>query len=139
MDSRFRVPSAFLVGFACLLACRERPADDVAPQEALSRTEFTDRIENFFEYEPLSTGRASRFLIHLTDLSEGSPVAGADVTLNVHKNGEAVAETAARPGRVAGIYIADVSLDEPGECAITFRIQSNALDERMELEGFRVD
>src|SRR5918992_2839546 len=50
-------------------------------EEAESRTEFTDRIENFFEYEPLKAGKPSQFLIHLTDLSDGTPVEKADVTL----------------------------------------------------------
>ena len=43
-----------------------------ALEEALSRAEFTDRIENFFEYAPLKSGKTSQFLIHLTDLADGS-------------------------------------------------------------------
>jgi hypothetical protein len=30
--------------------------------EAIARTEFTDRLENFFEYEPLRAGKPSQFV-----------------------------------------------------------------------------
>lgn len=56
-------------------------------EEAESRTEVTDRIENFFEYDPLKAGKPSQFLIHLTDLSDGTPVEKADVTLSVRSKG----------------------------------------------------
>ena len=51
--------------------------------EPIARTEFTDRVENFFEYEPLHAGKPSQFRIHLTDLSDGAPVEKAEVTLTV--------------------------------------------------------
>src|SRR5262249_39710105 len=54
---------------------------------AIARTEFTERIENFFEYEPLKAGKPSQFRIHLTDLSEGSPVEKAEVKLTVRMKG----------------------------------------------------
>src|SRR5262245_19181204 len=56
--------------------------------EPIARTEFTDRVENFFEYEPLHAGKASQFRIHLTDLSDGSPVEKAQVSLTVRQPGE---------------------------------------------------
>jgi hypothetical protein len=49
--------------------------------EAIARTEFTDRIENFFEYEPLRAGKPSMFRIHLTDLADGSPVEQAQARI----------------------------------------------------------
>src|SRR5438034_10180247 len=66
--------------------------------EALSRTEFTDRVENYFEYEPLHAGKPSQVRIHLTDLSDGAPVEKAEVTLAVRQKGgtEPVAQTTAR-------------------------------------------
>src|SRR5215216_3902111 len=109
-------------------------------EEALSRTEFTDRIENFFEYEPLKTGKASQFLIHLTDLSDGSPVEKADVTLTVRsQNGAEVAQTKARVGKVTGIYVADVSIPAVGLYAIEFHVKNQKIDERMPLTDFKVE
>jgi 5-hydroxyisourate hydrolase-like protein (transthyretin family) len=109
--------------------------------ETLSRTEFTDRVENFFEYTPLHAGIPSAFLIHLTDLSDGTPVAQAQVELTVRSagTGNAVASTTAQVGRVTGIYVADVSIPSPGTYDIEFTIRNDRLDVRMPLTGFDVE
>ncbi|MDX2032121.1 MAG: hypothetical protein SF339_15715 [Blastocatellia bacterium] len=112
-----------------------------AEEEAIARTEFTDRIENFFEYEPLKKGKPSQFLIHLTDLTDGSPVEKAEVTLTIRPGGNnAVAgEVKARVGKVTGIYVAEVSLPNSGEYDIEFRVKNNKLDERLPLADFKVE
>jgi hypothetical protein len=123
---------------ALVAACGrgDRPASTQAA-ETLARTEFTERIENFFEYEPLKPGKPSPFLIHLTDLSDGAPVEKADVTLTVRREGDARAvETKAKVGRVTGIYVAHVSIPAPGRYTIEFHVKNAKLDERMVLDGF---
>lgn len=122
-----------------LSACGGTTKPPEAEEEALSRTEFTDRVENFFEYTPLKAGEPSQFLIHLTDLSDGTPVEKADVTLTIRKSGGGGSnEVKAKVGRVTGIYVADVELHEPGMYNIEFRIKNEKLDERMPLENFEV-
>jgi hypothetical protein len=113
----------------------------VEEEEALARTEFTDRIENFFEYAPLHVGKPSQFRIHLTDLSDGSPVEKAEVTLTVRlpKNPATVAETTAKVGKVTGISVAELTLSRPGAYEIEFRIKNAKLDERMVLDGFMTE
>lgn len=129
-----------LIGFAAA-ACGSRPAAEAEHEEvAESRTEFTDRIENFFEYDPLKAGKASQFLIHLTDLSDGTPVEKADVTLTVRRKGGAeVAQIKARVGKVTGIYVADVAIPSPGDYDIEFHIKNPKVDERMPLSDFKVE
>jgi len=124
-----------------LTACGERkPAQAEHEEEAIARTEFTDRIENFFEYEPLKAGKPSQFRIHLTDLTDGSPVEQAAVTLTIRaKGGGGPAETKARVGKVTGIYVADVSIARAGEYEIEFHVKNNKLDERMPLANFKVE
>jgi len=122
--------------FSCSKA--ESPAAE-HEEEALARTEFTDRIENFFEYSPLHVGKPSQFLIHLTDLTDGNPVEKAEVTLTIQKEGGPSREVKAKVGRVTGIYVAEVELSERGTYAITFHVKNEKLDERMELKGFEVD
>lgn len=109
-------------------------------EETLSRTEFTRRIENFFEYEPLEAGKSSQFLIHLTDLSDGSPVEKAEVTLTVRAKGgrQQVGQTTARAGKVTGIYVADVTIPQPGGYDIEFNVRNSKLNERLPLSGFEV-
>ena len=112
-----------------------------AEEEAIARTEFTERIENFFEYEPLKAGKSSQFLIHLTDLSDGSPVEKAEVTLSIRvKSGAAeAAQTKAKVGKVTGIYVAEVNIARKGEYDIEFHVKNSKLDERMPLSDFKVE
>ena len=116
------------------------PAPNPEP-EALSRTEFTDRVENYFEYEPLHSGKPSQVRIHLTDLSDGSPVEQAAVTLAVKAKGsdQQVAQTVSRVGKVAGIYVAELTIPRSGEYDIEFHIKNDKLDERMPVSDFKVE
>lgn len=134
---------ALLLGlslFAVVFSACKAEVKPEAKEEALSQTEFTERVENFFEYEPLKAGKASQFLIHLTDLSDGRPVEKAEVTLKIRKSGsDQISEVKAKIGRVTGIYVAEVELADKGQYEIEFRIKNDKLDERMPLKGFTVE
>jgi len=128
-----------------LLGCSE-PKPAAAPEaheevEAIARTEFTERIENFFEYEPLHAGKPSQFRIHLTDLTDGAPVAQAEVSLTVRRKAgtDVVAQTTAKVGKVTGIYVAQLNVPQPGEYDVEFRIKNPKLDERLPLSDFKVE
>lgn len=136
--------------FACkciallLLASCSRPASPpVAPAEpeVQSRTEFTGRVENYFEYEPLHSGKASQVRIHLTDLSDGSPVEQAEVTLAMRPKGsqQAAVTTTSKIGKVAGIYVAELTPPKSGDYDLEFHIKNTKLDERMPLSNFKVE
>jgi 5-hydroxyisourate hydrolase-like protein (transthyretin family) len=119
---------------------RTQPTAEQHKEEALSRTEFTARIENFFEHDALKAGKPSQFLIHLTDLSDGTPVEKAEVTLlTTRKDGSEVMQTKARVGKVTGIYVADVTIPNRGDYDIEFHIKNAKLDERMPLKDFKVE
>lgn len=108
-------------------------------EEAIARTEFNDRLENFFEFDALKPGRASPFLIHLTDLTTGKPVSQAEVTLVARgSNGNEVKSVKAKVGKVTGIYVAELELSEPGTYGIDFHIKNDIINETMKLEGFEV-
>ena len=130
-----------LVGTALTLApgCRApRPPESAGEPATSSRTEFTDRIENFFEHAPLTPGKPSRFLIHLTDLSDGSPVENAEVALTVRPSsgGGTDTVTKAKVARVTGIYVAEVTVPSRGSYTIEFHVKNSKLDERMTLGDF---
>lgn len=107
-------------------------------KETVSRTEFTDRIENFFEFDALTPGAPSSFLIHLTDLSDGSPVEQAQVTMTARPAGGAgsAITATARVGKVGGIYVAELKVPISGQYEIEFHVKNAKLDERMRLTGF---
>jgi hypothetical protein len=130
------VLSFVLAGAGC--GSPPHPPQPEAEAERIARTEFTDRMENFFEFEPLRAGKASAFLIHLTDLSDGSPVEQAEVTLTARAEpgGASVAESRAKIGKVTGIYVAELTVPRTGRYSIEFRVRNSRLDERMPLEGF---
>ena len=109
--------------------------------EPIARTEFTDRLENFFEYEPLTVGKPSQFRIHLTDLADGSPIEQAEVSLTVRRKGagESIAQTTAKVGKVTGIYVAELSVPQAGEFDIEFHIKNSKVDERLPLTDFKVE
>lgn len=130
-----------MIAVALSTSCKSRQQPQAEhEEEAIARTEFTDRIENFFEYEPLKAGKPSQFLIHLTDLSDGTPVEKAEVTLITRtKGGNEVMQTKARVGKVTGIYVADVAIPRSGDYDIEFRIKNAKLDERLPLTDFKVE
>jgi 5-hydroxyisourate hydrolase-like protein (transthyretin family) len=134
-----------LAALALLIAGCSKPSAPPpvasAEPEALSRTEFTNRVENYFEYEPLRNGKASQVRIHLTDLSDGNPVEKAEVTLDVRPKGstESAVRTTSKVGKVAGIYVAQLTVPKPGQYDIEFHIKNEKLDERMPLSDFKVE
>lgn len=135
---------ASVVALIALIAVACGPRSKAEPQDekvTIARTEFTERIENFFEYEPLKVGKASQFLIHLTDLSDGSPVEQADVLLSITEKsgGASVGQVKARVGKVAGIYVADVTVPKAAQYDVEFRIRNAKLDERMALADFKAE
>lgn len=144
--TRCRCTIALMVALALTTgaACgSRRQAEAEHEEEALARTEFTDRIENFFEYDPLKAGKQSQFLIHLTDLTDGTPVEKAEVTLTARPKGAGGGaggvQVKARVGKVTGIYVADVTLPNPGEYDIEFHVKNPKLDERLSLTDFKVE
>lgn len=107
--------------------------------EAIARTEFSNRIENFFEYSPLVPGKASHFLIHLTNLSTGKPVKNAEVELIVtDKAATQVAQVTAKVGKVQGIYVAELNLAEVGTYEVLFQVKTDKFVDQMQLSGFEV-
>ena len=127
----------------CFTNCSKPETTAPAPvePEALSRTEFTKRVENYFEYEPLRHAKPSPVRIHLTDLSDGSPVEKAAVSLTVRPKGsaETAVQTTSRIGKVTGIYVAELNIPKAGDYDIEFHVKNDKLDERMPLSNFKVE
>ena len=136
--------SLLLILHLILLGCSSsNPTASPAPTaeaETVSRTEFTDRVENYFEYEPLHAGKPSQVRIHLTDLSDGFPVEKAEVTLVVKPKGssQVTTQTVSRIGKVTGIYVAEITIPRSGDYDIEFHIKNDKLDERLPLSDFKV-
>ena len=138
MNRKVFVLCLLTLAFSCSNRTAATPEQEA---EALARTEFTERIENFFEYAPLKAGQPSQFRIHLSDLLDGTPVEGAEVVLSVRApgSGTPMTSTTAQIAKVAGIYVADLTVPRAGQYDVEFRIKNSKLDERMLLNDFRVE
>ena len=140
---RRRWAGLILLTFAVFIAasCGSAAKPEAEPEEeALARTEFTDKVENFFEYAPLKAGKPSQFLIHLTELATGEPIEKAEVSLKIRRAGSAdFNEVKAKVGRVTGIYVAEVEIAEKGNYEIEFHIKNNRVDEKLPLKDFTVE
>jgi 5-hydroxyisourate hydrolase-like protein (transthyretin family) len=138
---RWLIFYSLLVVAVFFVSCSSAPkAETEHEEETLARTEFTDRIENFFEYTALHAGKTSQFLIHLTDLSDGTPVEKAEVTLKIkRKGGNDFNEVKAKIGRVTGIYVAEVEIAEKGTYDIEFHVKNDKINEKLPLEDFEVE
>ena len=145
MDNAKKCIAALLLLFPISLTGCSKPAAAPAPPatepETLSRTEFTDRVEDYFEYEPMHNGKPAPFRIHLTDLSDGTPVEKAEVTLTVRPKGsqQTAVETVSKIGKVTGIYVAELTVPKPGDYDIEFHIKNPKLDEHLPLTNFKVE
>src|SRR5947207_13952598 len=110
-----RIAASTLLSMTFFLTNCSKP-ETAAPApvepEALSRTEFTKRVENYFEYEPLRHAKPSQVRINLTDLSDGAPVEKAEVTLADRPKGsaETAVLTKSRSGNVPCNYVAKLHI-----------------------------
>lgn len=81
--------------------------------EAEERLLFTAGTEWFIEYEPMVSGAASAWNIHLTDLRTGRPVSTDGVVMQVTYGRGSTARVPATP-QSPGIYRAEFKPPEPG-------------------------
>jgi membrane fusion protein, heavy metal efflux system len=84
-----------------------RPASDEMPP-ALAVTTWSERTELFMEYPPLAAGEQVRFVIHLTDLADFSPVRDGRVV--VRFEGDTVEQFQAEGPSSPGIFGVDVTV-----------------------------
>ncbi len=101
-----------------------------------SVTLWTDKAELFMEWDPFIVGRESRFLAHLTDMTNPSAfkaVAEGKVTVTVTvANAESARAEAAKPARL-GIFIPSLKPETAGACTLTLSLESAALVETFDI------
>lgn len=88
----------------------------------------------FVEFEPLVRGQPARFLVHLTDRSNGSAVGQANVRVAIGAADAFVADVALRPG----IFAVEGTPTTAGEFAITFTVERGSTIETFEAGTFKV-
>jgi RND family efflux transporter MFP subunit len=104
---------------------------------AESVTLWTDKAELFMEWDALTVGRESRFLAHISDMSNPElfkAVAAGTVTVTLSVEGKgASAWQVEEPARL-GIFIPTVVPKVAGPCKLTIALASESLTETFNIE-----
>ena len=109
-----------------------------AEDEMLQVTAWSEKSELFMEYEPLQPGKKGSFLIHLTRLADGKPVAeGALKLLLRPASGEPLAVTIPAPSR-PGIYQAELTAPPAGHYTLELLPQGKGFTDRIELTDIQI-
>ncbi|MGD9644042.1 MAG: efflux RND transporter periplasmic adaptor subunit [Elusimicrobiales bacterium] len=109
-----------------------------AEDEMLQVTAWSEKSELFMEYEPLQPGKKDSFLIHLTRLADGKPVAeGALKLLLRPASGEPLTITIPAPSR-PGIYQAELTAPPAGHYTLELLPQGKGFTDRIELTDIQI-
>lgn len=106
---------------------RQAPMEPELP--GLSITLWSAQTELFMEYPTLLRGENAPFSVHLTDLGNFRPLADAQVTLEMEKNGKIsrfVSQTSPR----AGIFRVDVTILEAGRYTGVLKVKALHVQDR---------
>ena len=74
MEMKIRVVLATLFVAAIVPACARPSETPKAESATLNVTDWTDKTELYMEYPPLVAGQTALFAVHLTKLSDFTPV-----------------------------------------------------------------
>lgn len=113
-----------------MAACRSAPpAEPAAAEEPPSHavTTWTDRTELLMEYPPLVAGDRARFAIHLTNLSDFSPLREGRVV--VRFEGDTIERFEVEAPSTPGIFGVDVKVPAPRRYQVAVELHSDRLDD----------
>jgi cobalt-zinc-cadmium efflux system membrane fusion protein len=102
---------------------------DELPGESV--TLWTDKAELFMEWDPLIVGRESRFLAHITNISDPgkfTAVADGKVIVTVTVGSKDMAAGVPKPARL-GIFIPVLTPDTAGSCTMKLSLESTSVSE----------
>jgi len=138
------LPALALLAASIFSACSRASSNTLTVENAngarLSKTVFTEKLGAYLVYSPLKTGQPSDFALHLTDLDEGSPIAKAEVTLDMRsKINQAATTFKAQASETTGVYTSQVALPKAGEYYVEFQISHPKFSGRLTMTDFEVE
>ncbi|MFB3126125.1 MAG: efflux RND transporter periplasmic adaptor subunit, partial [Candidatus Acidiferrales bacterium] len=101
-------------------------------------TRWTEKTELFMEYPPLVAGEKARFAVHLTDLSDFTPLTAGQVVIELRSPGGSVKTFSTDAPSRPGIFGVDVLPSEPGTYSMTVQLDSPNLKDVHELGAVAV-
>jgi len=132
--------TALLTIIVCVGCAGGRGAENGAAEPpGGSITLWTDSTELFMEHPALIVGRAARFAVHLTDLTDHAPFRSGKITLKfVPRDGsEPIVVTQDAP-RLPGIFGATAEFGRPGLYDLAIVVESPQAKDSIAVAGLRV-
>jgi len=111
-----------------------------AHEEATSLvyTDYTEHTELFVEFPALQQGESSRFLAHLTNLSDFSPVTEGAVYVELRQNGQLKAGFRVKQPTRDGLFTPVVTPRDAGRYQLSIRLENDQFSSTHELGEVRV-
>jgi RND family efflux transporter MFP subunit len=105
------------------------PADE---RPTVAVTHWTDRSELFMEYPVFVAGESGRSAIHVTDLTDFSPLSEGEAVVVLRAQDGRTLEFRDGPSR-PGIFGVDLEVDQPGVYDMSLRVDAPSLQDLHEL------
>ncbi|WP_440998520.1 efflux RND transporter periplasmic adaptor subunit [Fodinibius sp. SL11] len=100
-------------------------------------TQWTDETELFMEYPEIIVGQQATFAVHLTRLSDFSPIANSEVYFTFRSDNGAEVSVEETEVQVPGIYGPDVTFYQAGRYDLTIEIYG-MVNDTIQVEGIPV-
>ncbi len=107
-------------------------ADALEALPAQSVTIWAEKTELFMEYEPLVTGRPSRFAAHLTTMNDFEAVTSGVLTLTIHLADGTSLQVSADAPSSPGIFRFNVSPEKAGPCELSLSYAGQGIEDTIE-------
>ena len=109
------------------------PVQTAEELPTIAVTHWTENTELFMEHPPLVAGEKARFAVHLTDLSDFTPLTAGQVVIELRSPGGSVKTFSSDAPSRPGIFGVDVLPSEPGTYSMTVQLDSPSLKDVHEL------
>lgn len=100
-------------------------------------TQWTDETELFMEYPEIIVGREATFAVHLTRLSDFSPIADSEVYFTFRSDTGTMISARETEAQPAGIYGPDITFRQAGRYDLTIEIYG-MVNDTIRVEGIPV-
>lgn len=100
-------------------------------------TQWTDETELFMEYPEIVVGQQATFAVHLTRLSDFTPIANSEVYFTFRKDNGAEISVEETEVQIPGIYGPDITFEQAGRYDLTIEIYG-MVNDTLQVNGIPV-
>lgn len=132
-SNTIRTPWILWLGLSLILSGCNSPDEETGAQ-SIGVTVWNEQLELFMEYPQLQVRVPARFAAHLTNLKSFEPVTKGPVAFQfIGKQGLVKEVTLEEPTR-PGVFIPEVTFENPEELTLKIRVQSPSFEGQIEVQ-----